>query len=176
MRTRFIRCRASASACPHDRPRCRTRASAIWLPMVKTGLSEVIGSWKIMPMEPPRTERICLSLIFRTSVPSSRIRPSIRDRPAGRSRMVDSAVTLLPEPDSPTMATVSPASTCRLISRMTGIQPSDVLNEVVRFSTASTGGVVVMAVVMISFLWPVVDQRSRAGRLRATAAREPRTR
>jgi len=29
--------------------------SLIWLPMVKTGFSEVIGSWKIIAIRAPRT-------------------------------------------------------------------------------------------------------------------------
>ena len=32
--------------------------SPIWSPMVRSGLSAVIGSWKIMAMPAPRTSRI----------------------------------------------------------------------------------------------------------------------
>ena len=39
---------ASASAAARDRPRCWISASAIWSPMVSTGLRLVIGSWKII--------------------------------------------------------------------------------------------------------------------------------
>ncbi len=38
--------------------RCRMSASRIWLPIVWTGESDDIGSWKIMPMRPPRRARI----------------------------------------------------------------------------------------------------------------------
>ena len=85
----------------------------IWSPMVCTGESELIGSWKIMPMRPPR--------IARTALPrgSSAVR-SISSPAAGRKRTCPSfmtpgrgtmfrmvrAVTDLPDPDSPTMAVV----------------------------------------------------------------------
>ena len=39
-------------------PRWSFRASESWNPMVSTGLSEVIGSWKTMAMSLPRTPRI----------------------------------------------------------------------------------------------------------------------
>jgi hypothetical protein len=34
---------------------CRKIASVIWLPIVCTGLSALIGSWKIIDASPPRT-------------------------------------------------------------------------------------------------------------------------
>ena len=40
---------------PADASRAAAATSAIWLPMVSTGLSEVIGSWKIIEMSLPRT-------------------------------------------------------------------------------------------------------------------------
>ena len=39
-------------------PSCRRRASAICSPHVKTGLSEVMGSWKIIEISLPRILRI----------------------------------------------------------------------------------------------------------------------
>ena len=85
--------------------------------MVKTGLSAVIGSWKIKPISAPRTRRIS------GSDSASRSRPLKRD--AGRqlsvparctSRMIDIAVTDLPLPDSPTRPSVSPAAISKLTS------------------------------------------------------------
>ena len=77
--------------------------------MVITGLSEVIGSWKIIETSLPRTRRIAASSSARSSVPSRRTEPPTM-RPGGSAtrRMSESAVTLLPQPDSPTMARVSP--------------------------------------------------------------------
>ena len=68
------RCAFRAGGCPRDTAVrwpvsrasvletgvCRRMASMIWLPMVCTGLMEVIGSWKIMAMSLPRMSRISL--------------------------------------------------------------------------------------------------------------------
>ena len=81
--------------------------------MVSTGLRLVIGSWKIIEILSPRTLRISSSGSAKRSRPSRRITPSTRLFAAGRSRMTESAVTLLPEPDSPTMATVWRAPTSK---------------------------------------------------------------
>ena len=42
-----------------SRPRWTISGSATWRPMDRTGLREVIGSWKIMEICRPRTRRIC---------------------------------------------------------------------------------------------------------------------
>ncbi len=95
---------ALSQAAFFDRPWWRMTASAIWSPTVNTGLRLVIGSWKIIAMSLPRTWRIS------SSGSASRSRPSNRISPVGISaggmssrRMIDSDVTLLPQPDSPTM-------------------------------------------------------------------------
>ena len=77
--------------------------------MVITGLSEVIGSWKIIEISLPRMPRMVASSTATRSTPSRRIEPPTM-RPGGSAtrRIRDSAVTLLPQPDSPTMASVSP--------------------------------------------------------------------
>ena len=77
-------------------------------PMRSTGLSEVIGSWKIMAISRPRSWRISSSERVSSSRPSKRMLPWMRAVPGGSSRMVASADTDLPEPDSPTIATISP--------------------------------------------------------------------
>ena len=41
---------------------CSSSDSMIWLPMVCTGLNEVIGSWKIMAISLPRMARILLAV------------------------------------------------------------------------------------------------------------------
>jgi len=46
-----------------------SRPSVSWRPMDSTGLSEVIGSWKIMPISRPRTPRISSSVSLRRSRP-----------------------------------------------------------------------------------------------------------
>ena len=89
-------------------------ASAIWKPTVSTGLRLVIGSWKIIAISLPRTLRISSSRSASRSRPSSSDAALDRGRsPPRRSRMSDSAVTLLPEPDSPTIASVSRGSSSK---------------------------------------------------------------
>ena len=84
-------------------------ASAICSPTVKTGFSEVMGSWKIIEISLPRIFRICAGGKSSRFLPLYMIRPSVmRPGGVGIRRMIDSAVTLLPQPDSPTTPSVSP--------------------------------------------------------------------
>ncbi len=53
--------------------------------------------------------------------------------------MMDSAVTLLPDPDSPTMATVSRGAMSKDTLRTTGLYCRSRMNDVVRPATDSTG-------------------------------------
>src|SRR5438309_11093804 len=53
----------------------------------------------------------------------------------------DIAVTLLPQPDSPTMPSVSPGYSSKLTSRTALTSPSSVKKDVLRFLTSSTGPV-----------------------------------
>ncbi len=90
---------------------CRRRLSSIWKPTVQTGLSEVIGSWKIMAAVLPRTSRIARSDRLSSSRPASRSRRARTTAGgSGRSRITARAVRLLPQPDSPTRPKVPPAA------------------------------------------------------------------
>ena len=110
--------------------------SAICLPMVIDGFSEDIESWKIIAMRSPRMARISSSLSLSRSLPSNRISPfSMRPGGEGMRRRIDIEVTLLPEPDSPTMASVSPAATSKEMLSTAVTTPRSVLNRVVRFLT-----------------------------------------
>ena len=72
------------------------------------------GFWKIMPIPRPRTDSISRWLKVSRSRPSNITEPRTT-RPGGWIKpMIDSAVTLLPEPDSPTMVRISSCSTVRL--------------------------------------------------------------
>ncbi len=55
MPTRSSSSAARSRACFLLIPMCTRSGSMIWKPTVKTGLSEVIGSWKMKPMRAPRT-------------------------------------------------------------------------------------------------------------------------
>jgi hypothetical protein len=107
--------------------------------MVRTGLRLVIGSWKIIETWSPRTLRIASSSRVVNSLPLSLMLPSIRPLAVGTRRMMERAVTLLPEPLSPTTATVSRASMVKETALTTGFQTSSTRNEVVSRSMARTG-------------------------------------
>src|ERR671936_2957805 len=89
-------------------PKCVSSGSRSWRPIVSTGFRLVIGSWKIIAICRPRTRRSARWLRLRRSRPSKRAVPE-RTRPARGSRPRRArAVTLLPQPDSPTIPRVSP--------------------------------------------------------------------
>ena len=91
--------------------RCSSTASAICLPTVCVGLSEDSGSWKIIPTSSPRILRSSSGRNWVTSLPASLIVPPAMRPPLGSNCMIDSAVIVLPQPDSPTMPSVSPSAT-----------------------------------------------------------------
>ena len=101
--------------------------SAIWSPTVSTGLRLVIGSWKIMASRLPRSLRISPSSSRTRSRFSNVTLPfTVRASRGGKSRMIESAVTLLPQPDSPTMPSVSPGNTSNETPSTARVTPSTV--------------------------------------------------
>ena len=56
---------------------CVRTASAIWSPTVSTGFSDVIGSWKIIAISPPRRSRSSLCDIVRRSRPLYSASPGV---------------------------------------------------------------------------------------------------
>src|SRR4051812_10571596 len=58
----------SRSALPPS-PRCLRSTSPIWKPTVNTGLSEVIGSWKIMEISEPRSLQVFISRFEKIRAP-----------------------------------------------------------------------------------------------------------
>ncbi len=81
----------------------------------------------------PRMERMTSSGSVTRSAPSNVILPERMKPGEGTSRMMDSAVNDLPDPDSPTRATVLPLSTFRLTSLTAAKTPWEVLKHVLRF-------------------------------------------
>ena len=61
-------------------------------------------------MRLPRSARICFSDFERSSSPSNRMEPAAMRAAGGSSRIKVRARVVLPEPDSPTMPRVFPAS------------------------------------------------------------------
>ena len=77
-------------------PRWISSPSVSCRPIVSTGFSDVIGSWKIMPISRPRMRRISSSASVRRSRPLKRIwPPTIRPAGGATSRMMLSALTRL---------------------------------------------------------------------------------
>ena len=109
---------------------CASIASTICSPTRITGFRLVAGSWKIMPMRPPRTARMPDSGSASTSCPSSATRPCVTSPLSGSSRISASAVMLLPQPDSPTSAKVSPR-------RIDSVRPSMALTRPASASSAT---------------------------------------
>ena len=82
--------------------------SLTWSPIFQTGFRLDIGSCGTMPMMLPRSSIMRFSEACEMSSPSSRICPPATRPLPGSRPIAASAVVDLPEPDSPTMATVSP--------------------------------------------------------------------
>ena len=115
--------------------------SATCAPVVITGLSEVIGSWKIIEISAPRTR--CISRSGRAS--RSRPRkstwpPAMRPGGSRTRRRIDSAVTDLPLPLSPTTPSVPPARIAKLTpSTARNSPPPSVAKRVTSSRTSSSG-------------------------------------
>src|SRR5689334_18729006 len=118
---------------------CISTASRSCRPTVCTGFSEVIGSWKIMEISLPRTRRSSSGDSFRRSRSLNIASPEEIVFWRGLSPMMVMQVTLLPHPDSPTMASVLPLSTLKETPSTAPTTPSSVLNEVFRSRTSSSG-------------------------------------
>ena len=137
MRTRSSISNDRSRAARHDTPIWRTTFSAICVPTVSTGLRLVIGSWKIMEMRWPRRPFIASSPSVVSSSPSNLIEPAaMRPVSGGIRRRIESAVTDLPQPDSPTMPSVSPRARSNDTPSTARTTPSRVLNWVWRSRTS----------------------------------------
>jgi hypothetical protein len=97
------------------------------MPTVNTGLSEVIGSWKIIAISRPRMLRISSADSLSSSRPLKITSPS-STRPGGLGMMpmIDFMATDLPEPLSPTMAIDWPSSSEKEIPLTAWTIPSSV--------------------------------------------------
>src|SRR5262245_37274370 len=123
-----------------DMSKWRSSTSVICVPILSVGFSDVIGSWKIIAISRPRTSSSRFSDSFVRSRPSNSIEPdTISAGGFGSRPMIDSAVTDLPQPDSPTMPSVSPLSTEKLTPSTARTAPSRVMKYVRRSSTSSRG-------------------------------------
>src|ERR1700753_3524121 len=112
--------------------------SAICPPTRCTGLRAEIGSWKIIAISLPRMASSLSSGALTRSSPRSRAVPAKRAFGERVSPISVITVTDLPEPDSPTMATVSPRLTEKETPLTARTRPSSVANETWRSSISSS--------------------------------------
>src|SRR6476620_3761269 len=167
MPTSRSRSTARLRAARPDMPMCSRSTSSSCQPTVNTGFSDVIGSWKIIEMSAPR------SLRSSPSGSASRLRPpystslagSMIEFSGGSSPSVASDVTDLPDPDSPTSATVL----SRGMSNEIPLTASNVVwrsrrNEMRRLRTLTSGSPVNLVLLMRpSFVgWSRISVRSIA--------------
>ena len=142
MPTRTSVARARSSASVRDTLLCARIASIICVSIRNTGLSVIIGSWKIIAMRLPRTCRIASGDSIARSRPSKRIVPPTMRPGASINPMIEYAVIDLPDPDSPTSATTSPRATSKLTSSTARTTPPRVKKWVRRPWTASSGSLI----------------------------------
>ena len=104
---------ASAQAWPLSIFWCSRRFSATCLPTFIVGFRDVSASWNIIEHSAPRYARHSFSSYFKISFPLYQIWLPSLTSPGGVciSPIMLLAVTDLPHPDSPTIASVSPSST-----------------------------------------------------------------
>ncbi|CSC44895.1 Uncharacterised protein [Vibrio cholerae] len=103
-------------------------------------MSEVIGSWKIMPIRSPRMRRICVSVLLSSSSPSNMMLDSGWIRAFLGSSCIKALVeTDLPLPDSPTIARVSPGRISKLTFFTASTTPSLVVKLTLKLRTCKSG-------------------------------------
>src|SRR5690348_11804611 len=123
-------------ACFRVTSSCRRIASASWSPILCTGFRLVIGSWKIIAISFPRISRSRLGFVVRRSSPFHSAVPDEIAVRLGLRPMIVRQVTLLPDPDSPTMPRVWPLSTENETPSTARTTPSSVLKYVFRSLTS----------------------------------------
>src|SRR6185503_18181083 len=139
---------------------CWRSTSSIWSPTLRIGLSAARGFWKIIEISRPRKSRISFSLAALTSIPENITEPSAMLPARSRIRITAYDVTDLPEPDSPTMPSVSPLATLMLTCCTALTMPRRVVNSTVRSLTSRRGCTVMMPSGKISKTTPCKVERS----------------
>src|SRR5436190_15894886 len=141
MRTRRSISTAWARASAGATLRWRRIASVIWSPTVNAGLSDVIGSWKIIASLSPRRSRRRRGAHFSRSSPSNSTSPAaMRPGGCGTRPMIESALTLFPQPDSPTIPSVRPRSSRKSTPSTARTSPCSPLNSVRSPRTSRSAG------------------------------------
>ena len=108
------------------------------VPTVYTGFSAASGSWKIIAISCPRSFSMSRSERSNNDEPRNLMSPVIV-ADFGSSRRIASELTLLPDPDSPTIPTVSWSWTSKVTESTACTVPSSVENDTDRSCTDSSG-------------------------------------
>src|SRR5215471_10458991 len=113
MRTRAMSSIARARAARRSSGRCDRTASLTWAPTRMVGLRERAGSWKTIARSAPRRRRSSFSASPISSVPANRAEP-VTTADGGSRPITARQLTVLPDPDSPTIASVRPGQAAKL--------------------------------------------------------------
>src|SRR5437899_7725544 len=141
MPTSASRSMARPRAAVSERLRWVLIVSTSWSPTLYSGLSEVRGSWKIIPIRLPLTRRNSSGGRLSMRRPDRRISPP-EMRPGGSIRPItDNPVTDLPAPDSPTTPNTSPLAISNETPSMARSVPRREANSTWRLRTERTGSV-----------------------------------
>ena len=122
-----------------DRPRVCLMVSVTCRPIRTTGLSDVIGSWKIIAISVDQSRERSLRWRFVSSRPSKITCPVVSRFRVGSSPMMDRAKTVFPDPDSPTSPSVRPFSSVNDTPSTALRRPRGVRKWVCRSMTSSSG-------------------------------------
>ena len=109
--TRWHSSSAATAAARRPRPRWSRSGSEICRPIRITGLSDVRGSWNTMAMRRRAARRTSRSDRPSSSTPSKRTLP-LTVAASGASPTIASAVSVLPDPDSPMIPSRPPSAIC----------------------------------------------------------------
>src|SRR5688572_30197926 len=141
MPTRPSNSSARSSAALACRIPCALNGSAICQPTLNTGLSDASASWNTMPISSPQRLRHSDIGAPSTSAPLKRMLPPVMCAGGDASkRMMAAAVTLLPDPLSPSTAAVSPRRTEKLAPLTARTISRPLRNSTRRSVTSSKGG------------------------------------
>ena len=109
-------------------PNRTRRLSESCVPIRRTGLSAVIGSWKIIDIPVPNSLRTWSRDIAESSLPSNMTLPERCTFEPDKRPIAARHMTVFPEPDSPTTPTLEPDGISRLTPRTASSDPNGVPN------------------------------------------------
>ncbi|CAB4883833.1 unannotated protein [freshwater metagenome] len=172
------RCATSGTATSRSTCSARSRYKPLSLrrrPTRIVGLRAPSGSWNTAPRRCLRTLRRCAAVPLSMSTPPTTTSPFTAARgPAIPSRHDER--TLLPEPDSPTRATISPRAISRSTPRRAWMVPRFAANSTLRLRIDAIGPSVTLVLAVLGRQLSAADRRPRwRSRKRHRARGQPRS-